>query len=129
MRVAVFFVSLFCMLLGGGVDVLAVNNFSARFHATHHFKKTTPAKVSIPNSQAVSLSYVNLSEDETFIFEEVEEEEATDWSTRKYRPIIGLHAIAAFQSLVSTTKNCPKARPFFWRPVSYRYILQRTLRI
>lgn len=131
MRTAAFLISLFCLLLGGNVNLLAVTgSHSGPLSSTLHCKEQ-PQTVftNIIQDKAFITNTSSPKEDQLLICEEVEDEEGSDISARKFKSPTGFNPDAQDHSVLTFYHHCAKPLPFIWRSVSTRYILQRTLRI
>ena len=119
-------------MLGGNVNSLAgVVHNSSYSSSTLQIKKPEATQFNNIGKDKVSNESSGLSEEDEILIcenEEDEDEDSNDLSREKCRSVIGFHSIASYQSFLSLSHSA-KALPFFWPKVSYRYILQRNLRI
>jgi len=133
MRVAVFLLSLFFTLLVGNADAFAKIESGTTYFAASTLDIKKPEPILFFNNFKDRPSVINNNlpqQDECIVCEKLDDDEdVSDISAKKYKPVVSIHAAPSYQILSNFTHHRAKAFPFFWRPVSYRYILQRTLRI
>jgi len=131
MRVLIFLASLFFTLCGS-VNALAGVTVNSS-HAAFILQIKNPQASAFSNIGRNNFSTRNnsLPKEEKILIcenEEDEDEDSNDLSHGKSGSVISFFSIASYQCL-SLHHNSLKALPFFWPKVSYRYILQRNLRI
>lgn len=125
MRPSVFFTYLVLMLLGG--KLFAGFNFQS---SSHFSGKPGQLTFTIANQDQALFASIDAPEQEKYLNCEVlEDEDGNDVSAKKFKSATGLHSVPAYCSSLNYQHNCAKALPFFWHQPSYRYILQRSLRI
>lgn len=131
MRLAVFFISLFYTLLGGNGSLLA----AGRTHGSHHSTSQHLKQASAINFSSTTRGYTFTTtsgfpaQDQLLICEEVEDEDANSLSQKKCKPVVSIHSLPSYPSIFTFHEQRVKAVPFYWRPISARYILLRSLRI
>jgi hypothetical protein len=135
MRVALIFVYLCFLLLRGNTCVYADTGHAGtpKMLAQHvdkkeHFSSIDPSQDSpvIKNiDSGIEAEYL-ISDDD------VEEEDANDFSAPKYRLPVRNHPIhdyPSYPSILNYLCNCFKVTPSFFGQISDKYILQGVLRI
>jgi len=131
MRLPVFFISLFLIVLGININSYARVELHTSSSSPHIDSKKAPS-LNFEMTDWDKLSTNNGSsseEDKILACEDEEDDDVNDLSLRKFRSVVGFDAVVFYQSTVSFCESRPNAVPFFCRPISRIYILQRNLRI
>lgn len=131
MRIAVFFVCLCSLLLGGAVPVTAGTGHKdmgyalAQYALTGHQTKFTHTVQDSPVMKGTDPDV----DKEYFVADDVEDDDSDHFLAKKMKLLARYPSAICYQSILSYLCNRFKAPPPFWGPVSYKYILQRALRI
>lgn len=130
MRLPVFFISLFFILLGINFSSFAGVEFHSSNASSHlYFNKAqcTASEISSGN-WIINNNSSSQEEDKILVCEDVEDEDANDPSPRKYSSVAGFYSILFDQPGLNFHYSNAGEVPFFRIPAR-RYILQRNLRI
>jgi hypothetical protein len=131
MRVVIFFVCLCFLLLRGNEEVYAgTNHRGTCYTPLQHIDKTQP--VSFTNADEGCIVTKNTGsegENENLLGIDAEEEDSDTISARKYKLLTRTSLIFSHTFLVSYSCHSFKDCLPFFTPLSYKYIIQRVLRI
>lgn len=130
MKVPLFFLSLFFLLQFGNVNSFAGTVLSFQYQPVS--LKLNPKVVeyfNITDQRVFFNNYIQPEENKTFIFEDLEDQDSCESSSKKVKCHNGLLSIFRDECCFEDYAIFLKPSPFLWRTRSQRYILQRTLRI
>lgn len=124
MRVAVFFVCLFLLLLGGYTCV-----YTGGDATTQPVVKAQQKKFTNTDREYAVIKEVNLDKEEEYLIggNVEEDEETSNSSARKYRVLARCYL--SLSSHLSYLHGNPKTPPALCHSLSYKYIIQGVLRI
>ncbi|WP_346316553.1 hypothetical protein [Chitinophaga sp. YIM B06452] len=131
MRVVLFFVCLFSLLLGRGVAAFAgVHHHSAHYSIASRADNTRHAKFPNIHRHRTKVRETDVEKGtEQLITEKVEDEDTSSSSARKYKLLARCFLALSSPSILSYLHNRFKTPPPFAVQLSDKYIVQRTLRI
>lgn len=130
MRVAVFFLYVFFLLLKGGCAFSSVSHSSTSHFPVLHIKKNHQLKSVFASLPFTIVEDTKPDEDsEYMVKEEVENEDASSFLTRKYKLLAGYFLALLYLLILRYLYSCFNSPPPFWGNLSYIYIKQGALRI
>ncbi len=119
------------LLLGGAVPVVAgTAHRDIDYTGTQHTQRSLQAKlIHAVRDSPVIKGIVPDTETEYLVTNDAEDDDSNQFLAKKMKLLARYPSAISYQSILSYLCNCFKAPPPFWAPVSYKYILQRALRI
>lgn len=130
MKVPVFFLSIFFLMLFGNGNSFAKSGFSIQCQSS---SINTNSKVfKNIHTGYTPVCFTNFTQSKIYEIlncEEMEDPESDESSSRKGRLKNSLPGIFYNEFYFGYCHNCVKETPFLWRNSFHRYILQGTLRI
>jgi len=130
MKVPVFFLPIFFVLLFANVNSFATSGFIIQYQSSSlHINSQAFKNIQTDFDLIYFKSLTQSKEYEILIFEEVEDQDSDESSSRKERFVDGFLSAFFNQYCFNCYHNLVKQSQFLWYNTSHRYILQGALRI
>ncbi len=130
MRVVLFFVCLFSLLLGRDAAANGMHHKGMRYSIAQKTDNTRRARFPDIHRHRTKVRETDLEKGaEQFARDRVEDEDTSNFSARKYKLLARFYLALSCRSVLSYLHTRFETPPPFTAHLSDRYIVQRTLRI
>ena len=131
MRLAIFFVYLCFFLLKGGDHVHAVvSSYTDGYAHAQYIQISQPVAAAISCDAGTVINNTGTDNQNQFlIIDDVEDEDTNNFFARKFKTLARYYTALSCQSTLGYPINRSKVAPSFCGRISYKYILQRVLRV